>query len=587
MQGASPRLGRGPKPRKGRGGWSWAQTWSRAWEGERGQILGSGVVSSLGGGASLGFGRGPEPERMSGSWAQACLGRGRGGGGSWARAWSRAWRRSAGPGLGRGLEHGEGVWVLGSSVVPSLERGACPGLGRGPEPGEGVRVLGLGVVPILERGRRSWDRARSRAWEGGGRAAPGLGRGPELGKGEREWLLGSGVVSSLGRKGPGLRLGPEPGKAEEGQVLGSVVKPSKSITEEDVVEKPSKNIIEGEVVVKPSKSINQIDVNPAMEIYFPEEIIMDILIRLPVQSLLRFKCASKFWKTLISDPSSKAKHNNHAKKNKRILIAQQVPGAGKSFYFYSLSSLSAQPLQKLCFPSTHKPQRYVILCCCDGLCLLWSCSGAGHLLWNPSTNESVEFPDHEYPDATCSTYGLAFDSINDDYKILKIDNEGSLTSPNKIFALKSGCWRNIDNHPRGLVNGMRGDNSLAFVRGAFHWISKDNLSRYFMISLNISNEVYGEISLPEGICSRWICLKRGISVLQGMLCAYCTHESPRGGCTFKLWVMKDYGVKESWTELFSIGDPDLYFVVPKYWFADGEVLLYFSIYQNQELHQGV
>ncbi|KAF3668562.1 putative beta-glucosidase 18-like [Capsicum annuum] len=365
-----------------------------------------------------------------------------------------------------------------------------------------------------------------------------------------------------------------------------VVKPSKSITEEDVVEKPSKNIIEEEVVVKPSKSINQIDVNPAMEIYFPEEIIMDILIRLPVQSLLRFKCASKFWKTLISDPSSKAKHNNHAKKNKRILIAQQVPGAGKSFYFYSLSSLSAQPLQKLCFPSTHKPQRYVILCCCDGLCLLWSCSGAGHLLWNPSTNESVEFPDHEYPDATCSTYGLAFDSINDDYKILKIDNKGSLTSPNKIFALKSGCWRNIDNHPRGLVNGMRGDNSLAFVRGAVHWISKDNLSRHFMISLNISNEVYGEISLPEGICSRWICLKRGISVLQGMLCAYCTHESPRGGCTFKLWVMKDYGVKESWTELFGIGDPNLYFVVPKYWFADGEVLLYFSIYQNQELHQG-
>ncbi|PHT50815.1 hypothetical protein CQW23_10562 [Capsicum baccatum] len=459
------------------------------------------------------------------------LGRGKGGG--------------AGPELRHGLEPGKGRWV-----APGLERGLKPGKERGPGlwcglklgMGEGRgrgRLLGSGVVPSLGR------------------------RGPRLGLGkwvlERERILGSGVVSILGREeGPGLRRCPEPGKGgpglgkskniiEENVVVKPskniteedvVVKPSKSITEEDVVEKPSKNIIEEEVVLKPSKSINQIDVNPAMEIYFPEEIIMDILIRLPVQSLLRFKCASKFWKTLISDPSSKAKHNNHAKKNKRILIAQQVPGAGKSFYFYSLSSLSAQPLQKLCFPSTHKPQRYVILCCCDGLCLLWSCSGAGHLLWNPSTNESVELPDHEYPDATCSTYGLTFDSINDDYKILKIDNKGSLTSPNKIFALKSGCWRNIDNHPRGLVNGMRGDNSLAFVRGAFHWISKDNLSRYFMISLNISNEVYGEISLPEGICSRWICLKSGISVLQGMLCAYCTHKSPRGGCTFKLWDKK-------------------------------------------------
>ncbi|KAF3657056.1 hypothetical protein T459_28634 [Capsicum annuum] len=250
---------------------------------------------------------------------------------------------------------------------------------------------------------------------------------------------------------------------------------------------------------------------------------------------------------------------------KTILIGHMV---GKSFYCCSLSSLSAhQPLQKLCLPSNHKPHGYLILCCCDGLCLLWFYTGAGHLLWNPSTNESVQLPDHhEYPNATLSTYGLAFDSINDDYKILKIDNNGSSTPLNKIFALKSGCWRNIDNHPRGFVNSVCGENSLAFVRGAFHWICKDNLSKYFMISLNISNEVYGEISLPEGICNipnSRICLKRGISVLQGMLCAYCARPSPRG-CTFKLWVMKDYGVKESWTELFNIREPDVYFVVPKY-----------------------
>ncbi|PHT84335.1 hypothetical protein T459_12778 [Capsicum annuum] len=104
----------------------------------------------------------------------------------------------------------------------------------------------------------------------------------------------------------------------------------------------------------------------------------------------------------------------------------------------------------------------MILCCCNGLYLLWSYTGAGHLVWNPSTNESVELPDHEYPAATRSTYGLAFDSINDDYKILKIDNKGSSTSLNKIFALKSGCWRCIDNHPRSFVNSVWGEDSLAF-----------------------------------------------------------------------------------------------------------------------------
>lgn len=43
---------------------------------------------------------------------------------------------------------------------------------------------------------------------------------------------------------------------------------------------------------------------------------MDILSRLPVRSLLRFKCVSSFWKTLISEPYLKTKHLTHAKTNK-------------------------------------------------------------------------------------------------------------------------------------------------------------------------------------------------------------------------------------------------------------------------------
>ena len=43
--------------------------------------------------------------------------------------------------------------------------------------------------------------------------------------------------------------------------------------------------------------------------------------------------------------------------------------------------------------------------------------------------------------------------------------------------------------------------------------------------------------------------------------------------TFKLWVMKDYGVEESWTRLITIRDTNLFCSTkPKYMFADGEVL---------------
>jgi hypothetical protein len=35
----------------------------------------------------------------------------------------------------------------------------------------------------------------------------------------------------------------------------------------------------------------------------PEELVLEILIRLPVKSLRCFKCVSKAWRTEISDPS--------------------------------------------------------------------------------------------------------------------------------------------------------------------------------------------------------------------------------------------------------------------------------------------
>ncbi|PHU00018.1 hypothetical protein BC332_29805 [Capsicum chinense] len=40
---------------------------------------------------------------------------------------------------------------------------------------------------------------------------------------------------------------------------------------------------------------------------------MNILIRLTAKSLVRFKCVSKFWTTLISDPYIKKNHLIHAR----------------------------------------------------------------------------------------------------------------------------------------------------------------------------------------------------------------------------------------------------------------------------------
>ncbi|PHT77436.1 hypothetical protein T459_20958 [Capsicum annuum] len=285
--------------------------------------------------------------------------------------------------------------------------------------------------------------------------------------------------------------------------------------------------------------------------YFPEEILVDVLMRFTVKSLVRFKCVSKSWKTLISDEYFKGKHRNHAKNNKKNLVSRMVVDVGIGHWDYSCClsspSSSAQPLQKLGCPSNHKS--YVILCCCDGLSLL-RCHSVCYLLWNLSTNE--------FSDTTgrTTTYGLGYDSISDDYKILMVAS--TARPPNRIKLLG---WHLFMLHFIGSSEGIIHHPSI--------------------LSLHLIYQMrpHGEISLPE-LKHRRCDFRCVVSAFDEMFCVYSTCQDDGETETLKLWVMKEYGVNETWTQLCTIRGPHLLlakplFTIPKYMFAEGEVLLGF------------
>lgn len=58
----------------------------------------------------------------------------------------------------------------------------------------------------------------------------------------------------------------------------------------------------------------------------PDEIIADVLSRLPVKSLMRFRCVCKSWRTLISNPQFIKMHLNRVNQDvngccKRVLLS--------------------------------------------------------------------------------------------------------------------------------------------------------------------------------------------------------------------------------------------------------------------------
>ncbi|KAM3286859.1 F-box protein CPR1-like [Capsicum chacoense] len=187
------------------------------------------------------------------------------------------------------------------------------------------------------------------------------------------------------------------------------------------------------------------------------------------------------------------------------------------------------------------------------------------VIWNPSTKDSIALPHSEFPldvdaddddstyyhgnDSVGSAYGLAYDSINDDYKIFRID----MYVGYEIFSLKTDSWRIIDETSAGRTDSfmLSGGEYLTFVHGAFHWLGF--LSRKFCLVLfNISDEMFREMPLQEIVCSQIhfkivIDVDVGVSVLRGTLAVYYKNKK-----AFDLWLMKNYGIKDSWMKLFTI-----------------------------------
>ncbi|KAM3381850.1 hypothetical protein P3S68_007423 [Capsicum galapagoense] len=176
----------------------------------------------------------------------------------------------------------------------------------------------------------------------------------------------------------------------------------------------------------------EINTDTAEDIHFPEEIVMNILSRLPVRSLQRFKCVSPFWSALISDHYFIMKHLNHGR-----------------------NDLNSQKLLTANHQVLDGPPNYSLRCCCDGLALLSFSDEKtdlmSFLLWNPSTRESILLPSRE-----CGfrfwVFGLGYDATSDDYKILAAYlDAGSLGDVSvQILSLKSGSWRKIDKYPTGM-----------------------------------------------------------------------------------------------------------------------------------------
>ncbi|KAK9138421.1 hypothetical protein Sjap_009015 [Stephania japonica] len=288
------------------------------------------------------------------------------------------------------------------------------------------------------------------------------------------------------------------------------------------------------------------------EKYFPEEIFLEILIRLPATSLIRFMLVSKSWHALISDSHFIKLHLNKAVQDDKFVSL--VP----SDIFHLID-----PEASLALSYPFNPHGvdldFCVMGSCNGLLLLVN---NRYLMgvWNPTTREFINIPSPVPPIMHClgdnsPFYGLGYDSNTDDYKVVSIMQDRWGVVEAKIFSTSSCTWTTIKGWYTGnavshmpFFNFDDGfDNSEGkFVREAIYWLGELNEEKRALIAFNLEREEFKEIQLPEPSVNRREYHAK-LKAWRQNLCLFTRSKSfPH---PYEIFVMKR---DSSWSKLYSI-----------------------------------
>ncbi|CAI9117832.1 OLC1v1019317C1 [Oldenlandia corymbosa var. corymbosa] len=289
---------------------------------------------------------------------------------------------------------------------------------------------------------------------------------------------------------------------------------------------------------------------------FPEELIMDILSRLPAKSVGKFKCVSKSWLSLISTQGFIKAHlaiaSGRDDYQQHCLIFDVYPQNfnGRTFLVdnFQAKSPETETKTKTDVPKVSEIDYLVrnksvwpigssngLVCMRSNISVLFLC--------NPTTKEFNRLP------KTCMErrdrkldFGFGYDRLNDDYKIVAlIPTSVDSSIEVKVYSLKKNLWRGVEEDRKIRVRVSQFADYFQNTGGKLHWrVLIDGVPYLKIASFDLADETYVEIDCPKNKEGKH---PYGLGVLVDDLSLLYN-----AGTQTDIWVM----LKESWTKVFSI-----------------------------------
>ncbi|KAL3646168.1 hypothetical protein CASFOL_011348 [Castilleja foliolosa] len=296
-----------------------------------------------------------------------------------------------------------------------------------------------------------------------------------------------------------------------------------------------------------------------------EDVTIEILSRLPVKSLLRFKSVCRSWNAIINNPTFVSKHHQTISSNEHpqvVLISRRDDNTNNRV----ISLLRNDP--HYTFVDQHIPTflndmfgHVRLIGPCNGIVCLYGFPD-NIALWNPSIRDFKKLPQSlvQRPSnakVRGGDLGVGFDSKTRDLKVMQIlfcvSADCGLVHQVEIYSSRTNSWRKYE-HPVPANIMYYNLWSMVFKNETFCWWAQDG-DVEVILSFDMSNETFKKTLLPfriEGLGGQHKTTRAIMPLKESIgLVVYRSKELNIG---FDVWVMNGLGGDaDSWSKVTTIG----------------------------------
>ncbi|KAI9112398.1 hypothetical protein K1719_016595 [Acacia pycnantha] len=316
----------------------------------------------------------------------------------------------------------------------------------------------------------------------------------------------------------------------------------------------------------PSSTMKQVEMECDIPLWIPQDLLRSIFKRLPVRTLLNWRCACKDWKNHLDDPSFIQEHLEYSAHENPYLLYGWLSVQNTSEFCTVDSEMHVLPVETQ--PVIEFLRGVTVIGSINGLVCVkcnYTFKSNGKLInilvWNPAIRKFRLLTKEA---GICVTMGFGFCSIVKDYKVVIISYDGNSFTGGihqvEVYSLSTYSWKKVEFGR--LLDGLEIRCDGFGTNGAIFWSGIKKGNGHLLVSYCIATEEFALIPSPisaaEFIHPPHCCRLSGYENKLALLSH--TFSGNYEYTLIDLWVMeegKDNKTDErwSWSKKYSVKHP--------------------------------